>query len=37
MNGTLSESLGVRPVVSVPTNAEMTGLGTKNEPYVITY
>ena len=37
MNGSLSESLGVRPVVSVPTNAEMTGLGTKNEPYVITY
>ena len=36
MNGNLSESLGVRPVVSVPTTAEMVGSGTKEDPYVIT-
>ena len=36
MSGALSHAFGVRPVVSVPTTAEMVGSGTKEDPYVIT-
>ena len=36
LSGGLNNSIGVRPVVSVPTTAEMVGSGTKEAPYVIT-